>query len=205
MSTEKAKSLWGQDFRVVSEGLAETDVVIFVEKLMRQHRESLKQLDHIAALHELATKTVEDAEQLASTIREEARMQSDTDSASIVAEAKKTAGQILDGRAKAAKDQTQAARDTIASIDQESRQQLRQRIAGIDEALEALKDSAIRELSARMPSHYIGKHLSQSVHFLPAFENFVKKVDADLAQDEPPLGPLIERDGTSHIGPPEDS
>ena len=71
MGDEKVKSLWGQDFRVVSEGLAETDVVIFVEKMMRQHRDSLKQLDHIAALHELATKTVEDAEQLSSDIKPE--------------------------------------------------------------------------------------------------------------------------------------
>ncbi|MCH8149269.1 MAG: hypothetical protein IH987_15010, partial [Planctomycetes bacterium] len=61
MTSDKSKSLWGQNFRVVLEGLAETDVVIFVEKLMRQHRESLKQLDHIASLHELATKMVQDA------------------------------------------------------------------------------------------------------------------------------------------------
>ena len=201
MSTEKAKSLWGQDFRVVSEGLAETDVVIFVEKLMRQHRESLKQLDHIAALHELATKTVEDAEQMATTIREEAKTQSNADSASMVAEAKKKAGQILEEADKAAKDRTEAARDTIAAVAQESRRHLRQRITEIDEALAALKESAVRELSGRMPSHYIGKHLYQGVHFLPAFENFVKKVDADLAQDEPPFGPFIERDGTSHNGP----
>ena len=50
MPADKVRNLWGQDFR--SKGLAENDVVVFVEKLMSQHRESLKQADHLASLHD---------------------------------------------------------------------------------------------------------------------------------------------------------
>ena len=31
MASDKSKTLWGKNFRIVTEGLAETDVVIFVE------------------------------------------------------------------------------------------------------------------------------------------------------------------------------
>ena len=73
MSDEKIQNLWGQAFRLVSDGLAEGDVVTFVEKMMSQHRESLKQADHISTLHKLASLTVEEAHELASNIRATAK------------------------------------------------------------------------------------------------------------------------------------
>ena len=95
MSPDKVHNLWGHDFRVVSQGLSEKDVTVFVEKLMSQHRERLKHLDHVDALRELASETIGEAEQLAAGIKEKAKKESEAESLRIVAEAKKRAKELL--------------------------------------------------------------------------------------------------------------
>ena len=182
MGDEKVKSLWGQDFRVVSEGLAETDVVIFVEKMMRQHRDSLKQLDHIAALHGLATKTVEDAEQLSSDIKEQAKVEAEAESAEAVDEATAQARQMLERAESAVKEHAALAKDKIASLNEEYGRRAQERLAEIEGALQSLKEAALHELATKMPTQYIGKHLYRSVHFLPAFENLIKQLEAGFVQ-----------------------
>ena len=184
MTSKKSKSLWGQSFRVVEQGLAETDVVIFVEKLMRQHRESLKQLDHIASLYELATKTVEDAETLAASVKEEAKTESEAEFSRIIDDANEKALGILEQAEKTASERVEGTRAEAAAISAESRERTRERLARIDSALRALEEAAVRELSTRMPSHYIGKHLQQSVHFLPAFRRLIQEVEAGLSDEE---------------------
>ena len=212
MPADKVRNLWGQDFRILSKGLAENDVVVFVEKLMSQHRESLKQADHLASLHELAAMTVEEAERMAASIKEEARKEVEAESARITAEARARADQVLEvaekeaeaGAARAvskasstarevegeaeqaAKKQREAAdRARAAAFDAELlRKELRERLDGLEEALNALKEAAVSELSTRMPSHYIGKHLYQGVHFLPAFEKLIREIDSQIARDQ---------------------
>ena len=184
MTTDRSKSLWGQKFRVVSEGLAETDVVIFVEKLMRQHRESLKQLDHISSLHELATKTVEDAGALAANIKEEAKSESESEFGRIVDDAVEKARGIVEQADAAASERTESSRAEAVAISAEGRHRLRERVASLDSALKELEESAVIELSTRMPSHYIAKHLYQSVHFLPAFRKLMKEIEAQIAEEE---------------------
>ena len=100
MASDELKNLWGQEFRVVAEGLAETDVVIFVEKMMREHREKNDQLKHIKALHRLAQKTVEDAEQLANSVKAEAKATSETEADSVMSEADARAKEIIDEASK---------------------------------------------------------------------------------------------------------
>ena len=183
MTTNKVKSMWGQDFRVVAEGLAETDVVIFIERLMREYREGLEQLDHVSSLRALATKTVEEAERLASNIRDEARRGSEAASAKIIAEAREKAQVILQEAEIASREMVEAARRKVTAIEGESLKRTRQRIVEIDSALRALKESAVEELSTRMPSHYIGKHLYQGVHFISAFDSLIRAVEAELSRD----------------------
>ena len=169
----------------MADGLAETDVAAFVEKLMSQYRESLKQLDHVAALRELATETVAEAEQLATGIKEKAKKQSKAEGARIVAEAKKRAKEILAEADHVRRDQVKAAaRMAESARDAEQRRRAYQRRnAEIKSSLKALKEAAVRELSDRMPSHYIGKHLHQGVHFVPAFESFIRQVESELERD----------------------
>ena len=60
--------------------------------------------------------------------------------------------------------------------------------------LQTPKESARQELSTRMKSHYLGKHLAQSVQFVAAFEEFIKGVQTELSEtslsetalDDPP-------------------
>ncbi len=181
MNEEKIKTLWGQDFRVVAEGLAETDVVIFFEKLIREHREKLKQLDHVSSLHELATKTVEDAQGLASTIEEEAEATAQARAEQTTRDAQDRAKTIIEEARQAAQELAQHARATLSAMEDEYRRGLHDQIAKIDSALKEVSDAAELELSARMTSHYIGKFLSQSVHFIPAFENLIKEVRATVS------------------------
>ena len=191
MTADKVQNLWGQAFRLVSDGLAESDVVTFVEKLMSQQRESLKQAHHIDSLHKLAAVTVEEADLMASNIRKEAQRDADAESASIVAAAQEKARRILESADSAVKSQTRTAarmKRAVAGVEALKKAQSA-RIAEVDAALQALKESAQQELSTRMKSHYLGKHLAQSVHFLSAFEALVEEVEAELIQTEVELPP----------------
>ena len=183
MTTDKVRNLWGQDFRIVQEGLAETDVVIFVERLMRRHRERLKQLDHVTSLHELAKKTVQDAESLSSNIVAEARRESETELARAIAEAKGKAQETIEEANLASRELAEAARASVAAMEADSRLAVLERVLKMDSALQELKESAIEELSTRMSSHYLAKHLYQSVRFLSLFESFIREVEYKLSQD----------------------
>ncbi len=219
MASDELKNLWGQEFRVVAEGLAETDVVIFVEKMMREHREKNDQLEHIEALHRLAQKTVEDAEQLANGVRAEAKATSEAeasrvldqadgraqdiieeaskivpeakakaekiieDAASRVPDAERKAQEIIDEAKETAKSIIEKAEANVADLDAELLSDAQARLDGIKGALEVLKDAAVEELSGRMTTHYIGKHLTQSVHFIPAFEALIRRIEAELVRE----------------------
>ena len=203
MASDKVKNLWGKDFRVVAQGLAETDVVIFVEKLMRSHRERVKQLDHIDSLHQLATKTVEDAERMSETIMRDAGKASEAESSRLTTEAQSQAADVLEKAQTAAQQLVEAARAQAVELHKEHKSRLQHHLSEIDSALVALKEAAERELSTRMRSHYIGKHLYQSVHFIPAFETLIKQVERGLSIEDIELPPLPEldsgeQDGTSN-------
>jgi F0F1-type ATP synthase membrane subunit b/b' len=152
--------------------------------MMRQHRESLRQLDHIAALHEQATKTVEDAEQVAARIMEEADKESKAEARRIAAEAEGRAAELVSEAEKRAGELAGATTAELAQTLRRGRRQARERLAGIERALRALEEAATRELSTRMPSHYIGKHLHQSVHFIPAFHDLIREVEAGMKKEE---------------------
>ena len=190
--TEDKKVLWGQDFRVVTEGLAETDVVIFVEKLLGRHRERVQQLDHISALNELATKTVEDAQALALSIEEEARARADSEMEKVVADARREAESIVAAGRRAAAELVSNAAADVESMKAESRVALRERTQKLDTALKAVEDAAVQELSKRMSTHYIWKYLNQSAHFLPAFRALIDEVEAQLASEQDPAPPESE-------------
>ena len=109
MSDEKIQNLWGQAFRLVSDGLAEGDVVTFVEKMMSQHRKSLNQADHISTLHKLASLTVEEAQELASNIRATAKREAESEASRVLADAQSRAKEILESAEYTVKSQTRAA------------------------------------------------------------------------------------------------
>ena len=75
--TEDLKELWGRHFALVPMGLAEDDVSDFVEELMARHRQMVERLEHIDSLHELATRSLQEAQALAEDIKERERKGAD--------------------------------------------------------------------------------------------------------------------------------
>ena len=205
MASDRTKTLWGEDFRVVALGLAETDVFIFVEKLLRSHRERVKQLDHIDSLHQLASKTVEDAERMSETIMREAGKASEAEVSRVTTEAQSQAADVLEKAQAVAQRLLEAAKAQAIELQKEDRSRLQHQLAEIDSALVALKESAVRELSTRMRSHYIGKYLHQSVHFIPAFETLIKQIERGLSIEDIELPPLPELDSGEQEGTSNES
>ena len=47
------RRLWGHDFRVVANGLDETDVAAFVDGVLTEYQSSIERSKHVEPLHEL--------------------------------------------------------------------------------------------------------------------------------------------------------
>lgn len=184
MPAEESKNLWGKEFRIVKEGLAETDVVIFVEKLMADQRKAQKKLDQLDSLHELATKTIQDAERLAQGLKREAESKGQASSVAIIADAEAKAKQIVAEAQRKAEAAVEAGRQRGAALEAESRRKVLLRMGQVEAALSEVSDAATKEMAGRMSTHYIGKYLHQSVHFLAAFERLVREAQRDLAVEE---------------------
>ncbi len=83
--------LWGREFNIVRNGLAEAQVVSFVNDLAKQHDLLLQRQDHLATLTRLAERTVSEADKLAEDIKAEARKAVESETARLVAEAQEAA------------------------------------------------------------------------------------------------------------------
>ena len=81
---------------MVPMGLAESDVSDFVEELMARHRQVVERLEHIDSLHELATRTLQDAQALAEDISERGRKEADKYAQEIIAKARDQALVIVE-------------------------------------------------------------------------------------------------------------
>lgn len=204
MASETSKNLWGKPFRVVKEGLAETDVVIFVERLLEDQRKTLKKLEHLDSLHDLATQTIEDAEKLAAGLRKEGEMEGQARAARIQMEAEAEARQVVADAEATAEAILSEARQKAAATQVESRRKAMVRLGQLEDALKNVSEEAVNELAGRMPSHYIGKYLRQSVHFLAAFEQLMREARKDIEFDEGELPELFQEDAATAASQQED-
>jgi len=66
------RRLWGQDFPLVSQGLSESAVVAFVNKLMEERESVAKREESLISLRQLAEKMVVEASEMAATIKKQA-------------------------------------------------------------------------------------------------------------------------------------
>ena len=121
MQANDVKTLWGHEFRIVSDGLAETDVVAFAERLMSQNRDNAEDDKYVASLRELGNRTFEKAEALAKEIKEQAEKEAERRSAEIVSEAERVADEI-----------TALATRAATAIEAESRKKAREKLADLD-------------------------------------------------------------------------
>ena len=86
-NAEAKKVLWGEEFHVVPEGLAEDEVVSFVDDLMEQSRQIRDDQERQASLHRLAEQTVVEADKLAASIKQQARGEAEAEAARLIAAA----------------------------------------------------------------------------------------------------------------------
>ena len=75
MKKRQTRTLWGQDFDVVKDGLAEHQVVALVEDLLKRYNDLLQEHKNYDSLQLLAERKLREAEKLAASILQEARAQ----------------------------------------------------------------------------------------------------------------------------------
>lgn len=88
--------LGGREFKRAKNGLDETEVASFINKLIDERDKLAESQDHVASLNRLAERTIIEADKLAEQIKTEAAEQAKADSAAIVDKAKEQARQIVE-------------------------------------------------------------------------------------------------------------
>ena len=86
--------LWGREFNIVRNGLSEAQVVSFVNELVKQHDLLIQRQEHMAALTQLAERTVTEAGKMAEDLKKEAANQAKAEAQRITAEAEAVAARI---------------------------------------------------------------------------------------------------------------
>ena len=120
MKNTHTRNLWGREFSVIKEGLAEAEVVAFVSEL-------LKRQEHHQSLMELAQRTVIEAEHLAMSLKERAKGEAEAEAARILSQAQaqaeqlvqETSGSIMSRAEEEAKSVTQRIYDRFVEVVQE--------------------------------------------------------------------------------------
>ena len=159
--------MWGQEFRIVPAGLDESDVKRFVEELMRRYEASVERASHIEPLHELARKTVEEAEQIAVAIEKRAKEEGVRLADRIKSEAEGSAAEVVD-------------RAVVAghAIEAEARLQARDKVDELQATLSTMKRWASEEFaSLKQAEERLGV-------FLSAYESFLLLLEKGFVQPQ---------------------
>jgi vacuolar-type H+-ATPase subunit H len=90
-TSDKLKEIGGQKFRIVKNGLNESEVSSFISTLTRQNDELASKFEHLSALTKLAESTVVEAEKQAESIKIQTEEESKAQAASIIATAEEQA------------------------------------------------------------------------------------------------------------------
>ena len=118
MGNNKVKHLWGQDFKVVKEGLDEAQVAAFVNHITKQKEAGIKEEARRKAEEE-AGKIVSKSEQGSRQIIEEARKRGESEAKRLIHEADLQSHRIIDEAKKKARPE---ANKVIAEAEQQARQ-----------------------------------------------------------------------------------
>ena len=161
------KRIWGQEFRIVPQGLDESDVKLFVDELMRRYEASVERASHIEPLHELARKTVEEAEQIAGAIEKRAEEKGVRLAGQIKSEAERSAADVVH-RAVAAGN----------AIEAEAHLQARGMVDELQATLSTMKRWANEEFTLlKQAEERLGV-------FLSAYESFLMLLEKGLGRSQ---------------------
>ncbi len=167
------RRLWGHDFRVVANGLYEADVTTFVEGVLKEYQSSIERSKHVEPLHELAQKTVSEAERIASQIKAEAEADAGRLSTQVVSDAEHEAQEIIARAHRAG-----------STLEAEGRRKVQERITEIDETLQTMKRWADEEFAE------LKEHEGRVAMFHSSFESFLRLIGEGVQLDGPSAGPL---------------
>lgn len=152
MKSSEVKSLWGQEFKVVEQGLAEEQVVAFVTNLVKQRDSLLERQQHLNSLQKLAEKTVTEANELAKSIKQEAQ----SEAAKLIEEAEDIAREVTYEVQRQAEAKVQGevdrvlkdARQKAAALIEATKKQASNEIKGIRDKFVWRLENLIAELGA---------------------------------------------------------
>jgi len=95
-SKEGVVELWGCEFNLAKNGLDEAQIVSFVNELISERDQLIRQAEHLSTLTKLAEKTVVEADKLAEEIEKEAAEQTRAETTAIIAKAEEQARQMIE-------------------------------------------------------------------------------------------------------------
>ena len=194
MRADSVRSLWGQEFRVVTDGLAETDVVVFVEKLMNAHQADDERLQHLDSLGQLAKKTVEDAERLATSVQEEGLRLAQDQSGKIITAAQRRAELISREAGRSARQHAERlvsrimeeAQARLADLEAELAEQVEMRLSHMEQTISTWLDS-VRPLVAVWNLEQFNRIVQQGEALLTLRQPIEPPVDEDPPDDPGPV------------------
>lgn len=156
MVSSRVRELWGVDFTVVPHGLAEEEVVDFVDHLISRSHDGGSDRGSHAALLKLAELTVVRADEVAESIKEEARQKAEAEAAQIRADAEEEARAQAHQLLATAQDEVTMANPIAVRAEQKAQQIIMSAQREAVEILQAAKQTAseaellVRKLKDRL-------------------------------------------------------
>ena len=117
-----ARQLWGQEFGVVQNGLAEDQVVQYVERLTADYRTRLQELEDTVSWDTFSRRVLAEAEQEAARIKARATQEAEVEAARLISEAKRQSRQLVDTASTQAEEMTEKSVQDILTTAQRKAQ-----------------------------------------------------------------------------------
>ena len=149
----KVREIWGRQFRIVRDGLDETEVFAFVGRLIEQNSELSSRLEHLDSLKRLAENAVIEANKQAESIKIETSEEANQKAKGIIIQAeeqtKAEAERIIAEAEQSSLDRIaaseQLAQDMLKAAEEEARAQAERIIAEAEEKARAQAERIITE------------------------------------------------------------
>ena len=196
MEMNEVKELWGVQFSVVPEGLAENEVVSYVDDLREEVRKEREERERQASLLKLAEQTVIEADKLAESIKDQARKDAQEEAAGIIAAsdgtAQEQANKIKSEAERDAEAQTSA---TIAKALSGAEEIIAKARKEAQEVIESVREKAASmEAEAKLEAEIIVRRFT--VRFVEEIRSVVTETSNNIL---PNLDDLMRESGHSGV------
>ncbi len=161
-SQAKVKELWGEKFSIVPHGLAEDQVVAYVNRLLEHSKRRESAEERQSTLLKLAEQTVIEADKLAASIKAQAKKEAEEEKARIVAQAADKAREEGQKIIKAAEDEASTRASKIVSKAEQDAQEIIERAQKrAQDILQAASEKAASiESEAKVEAEYAVRHMT---------------------------------------------